>query len=151
MVSIAKLHSLQPVREQFFWRRPLPISSPGLHLFRPSVNNRLVSQPGAGSPLHLAVCPSAACSPTSGAKVPHALALLAARPSAATVRFCAVASHRTSSLRSRLRRHRLACSAGSAKVAKPSDGAYIQNTQEARWLNANQAKATRPFQHLPSA
>jgi hypothetical protein len=32
--------------------------------------------------LNLAVCPSAACSPISSAKVPHAIAKLAARPSA---------------------------------------------------------------------
>ncbi len=58
----------------------------------------------------LAVCPSAAHSPSSNAKVPRAFAWLATRPSAVGVRFCAVASHRTSSPRSRLRRHRLACS-----------------------------------------
>jgi hypothetical protein len=60
-------------------------------------------------------------------------------------------SHRTSSPRSRLRCHRLASGAGSAKVVKRLDGAYIQNTQGAQWLNASQAKVTRPIQHLPSA
>jgi len=43
----------------------------------------------------LAVRPLAASSPASSAKVPHALVLLAARPSAVSVRFCAVASHST--------------------------------------------------------
>jgi hypothetical protein len=52
----------------------------------------LVSPPGAGSPLNLAVCPSAARSPSCGAKVPYALTLRAVRPTAASVRFCAVAS-----------------------------------------------------------
>jgi len=40
------------------------------------------SQPGVTRHLNLAVCPSAACSPNSGAKVPHAPALWAARPAA---------------------------------------------------------------------
>ena len=74
---------------------------------------------GALPSLNLAVCPSAACSPNSGAQVPHTTALWAAclsvssqrkselrqsatrprlmavRPSAASARFGAVASHRT--------------------------------------------------------
>jgi len=37
---------------------------------------------GAALMLNLAVCPAAACSPISGAKVPLAIAKLAARPSA---------------------------------------------------------------------
>jgi hypothetical protein len=67
----------------------------------------------------LAVRPLAASSPASGAKVPHAFASLAARPSAAGVRFCALASHRTVGPRSRLRRHRLAFGTASATVDAP--------------------------------
>jgi hypothetical protein len=63
-----------------------------------------------------AVRPLAAIAPASSTQVPHALAWPAARPSAASVRFCAVASHSTSSPRSRLRRHRLAARAVSATV-----------------------------------
>jgi hypothetical protein len=85
MVSAAKLHSRQHVREQFFGRRLLPISSTGWLRFRPSAHRRLVPQLGAASSPNLAVCPSAACSPSSGAKVPHALALRAVRPAAASV------------------------------------------------------------------
>jgi hypothetical protein len=102
MVSTAKLQSPQLMREQFLSRRVLPISSSARLLFRPSAQSRLVSPPSAGSPLNLAVCPSAACSPTNGAKVPHALALQAARPAAASVRFCAVASHSADIPQSRL-------------------------------------------------
>jgi hypothetical protein len=93
MVFTAKLQSPQLMREQFFIRRSLPICSTAWRGFRPSASSRLVSPPGAGSPLNLAVCPSAACLPVSGAKVPSALALWAARPAAVSVRLCAVASH----------------------------------------------------------
>jgi len=102
MVSNAKLLSPQYLREQFFGHRLLPLSSAVWLCFRPSANRRLVSPPGAGSPLNLAVCPSAACSPSCGAKVPHALALRAVRPAAASVRFCAVASHSAGIPQSRL-------------------------------------------------
>jgi hypothetical protein len=44
-------------------------------------------QLGVSLGLNLAVCPSAACKPLSSAQVPHALASLAARPSAVSVRF----------------------------------------------------------------
>jgi hypothetical protein len=44
-------------------------------------------QLGVAPQLNLAVCPSAACKPYSGAQVPHTLASLAARPSAVSVRF----------------------------------------------------------------
>jgi hypothetical protein len=44
-------------------------------------------QLGVAPLLNPAVCPSAACSPASGAQVPLALASLAARPSAVSVRF----------------------------------------------------------------
>jgi hypothetical protein len=47
----------------------------------------IVLEIGVSPSLNLAVCPSAACSPRSGAKVPHALASLAARPSAVSVSF----------------------------------------------------------------
>jgi hypothetical protein len=96
MVSIAKLLSRQHMREQFCSRRLLPISSTAKHCFRPSAQSRLVSSRGAGSPLNLAVCPSAACYPISSAKVPRAVALSAARPAAVSVGFCAVASHAAS-------------------------------------------------------
>jgi hypothetical protein len=102
MVSAAKLLSSQHLREQFFGRRLLPISSTVWLRFRPSAHSRLVPQPGAGLPLNLAVCPSAACSPSRYAKVPHALALRAVRPTAASVRFCAVASHSAGIPQSRL-------------------------------------------------
>jgi hypothetical protein len=64
----------------------------------------------------LAVRPLAASASAGGAKVPHAFASLAARPSAVGARFCAVASHSTGSPRSRLRRHRLAFGTVSATV-----------------------------------
>jgi len=102
MVSIAKLQATQLMREQFFSRRSLPIYSTAWLRFRPSAHSRLVSPPGAGSPLNLAVCPSAACSPVGSTKVPHALALLAVRPAAASVGFCAVASHSARIPQSRL-------------------------------------------------
>jgi len=102
MVSAAKLHPRQHMREQFFSRRLLPISASVWRQSRPSAQSRLVSPPGAGSPLNLAVCPSAARSPGCGAKVPHALALRAVRPAAASVRFCAVASHSAGIPQSRL-------------------------------------------------
>lgn len=81
------------MREQVFRRKPLPISSASWRLSRPSANSQQALPLGACSPLNLAVCPSAACSPARGAKVPRALALWAVRPAAASVRFCAVASH----------------------------------------------------------
>jgi hypothetical protein len=96
MVSIAKLLSRQHMREQFCSRRLLPITSTAKRCFRPSAQSRLVSPSGAGSVLNLAVCPSAACSSFGGAKVPRALALLAARPAACSVGLCAVASHAAS-------------------------------------------------------
>jgi hypothetical protein len=102
MVSAAKLQSPQHLREQFFGHRLLPVSSAVWLRFRPSAYRRMVSPPGASSPLNLAVCPSAACSPASGAKVPLALALRAARPAAASVGLCAVASHRAGIPQSRL-------------------------------------------------
>jgi hypothetical protein len=102
MVSTAKLQSPQHMREQFFGRRLLPISPTVWLRFRPSAHRRLVSPSGATSQLNGAVCPSAACSPASGAKVPHALALRAVRPAAASVRFCAVASHSAGITQSRL-------------------------------------------------
>jgi hypothetical protein len=102
MVSTAKLHSPQHLREPFFSRRLLPITSTAWLRSRPSAHNRLVSPSGEGSPLNLAVCPPAACSPISSAKVPCALALWAARPAAASVRLCAVASHSAGMPQSRL-------------------------------------------------
>jgi hypothetical protein len=102
MVSSAKLLSPQHLREQFFSRRLLPISSTAKRCFRPSAHSRRVSPSGAGSVLNLAVCPSAACLPVSGAKVPSALALWAARPAAASFRFCAVAGHSAHIPQSRL-------------------------------------------------
>jgi hypothetical protein len=102
MVSKAKLQSPQHLREQIFGRRVLPISASAWRQSKPSAKSRLVSPPGAGSPLNLAVCPSAACLPFSSAKVPHALALWAVRPAAASVRFCAVASHSAGIPQSRL-------------------------------------------------
>jgi hypothetical protein len=102
MVSTAKLQSPQHMREQFFGRRLLPISSSAWRLLWPSAHSRLVSPSGAASQLNLAVCPSAACSPTSRAKVPHALARWAVRPAAARVRLCAVASHSACIPQSRL-------------------------------------------------
>jgi hypothetical protein len=102
MVSIAKLLSPQHKREQFFGRRMRPTFSRVWLRFRPSAHSRFVPQPGAGSPLNLAVCPSAACLPFSSAKVPHALALRAVRPAAASVGFCAVASHSAGIPQSRL-------------------------------------------------
>jgi len=102
MVSNAKLQSPQHLREQIFGRRLLPIPASGWLLARHSTNSHLVPQHAAASPLNLAVCPSAACSPISGAKVPHAFAWWAARPAAASVGFCAVASHSAGIPQSRL-------------------------------------------------
>jgi hypothetical protein len=48
---------------------------------------QIVMQLGVSLRLNLAVCPSAACKPYRGAQVPHALASLAARPSAVSVSF----------------------------------------------------------------
>jgi hypothetical protein len=143
-VSTTKCSARLPMRELVFRRKPLPISSTGWRLSRPSAYNQQASPPGACSPLNLAVCPAAACSPASGAKVPRTLALRAARPSAASVRFCAVASHSTGSPRSRLRRHRLeACTVCATVNQLPSGSQTI--IQEARWLNASQAKVIRPI------
>jgi hypothetical protein len=69
----------------------------------PSANSPIGAPRGAVHRLNLAVSPSAACSPPCSAKVPHAAAMLAACPSAISVRFCAVA----------LPRHRLENSARS--------------------------------------
>jgi hypothetical protein len=86
----------------------------------------------------------AAGAPRRSAKVPHALAWPAARPSAVSIRFCAVASHSTGSPRSRLRRHRLATRAVCATLNQQPSGSQTF-IQEARWLNANQAKVIRPI------
>jgi len=102
MVSAAKLHSRQYIREPFFGLRLLPIFSTGWLRFRPSADRRLMAPPGAASPLNLAVCPSAACSPGSSTKVPRALAKWAARPAAASVGICAVAGHSAHIPQSRL-------------------------------------------------
>jgi hypothetical protein len=102
MVSTAKLHSPQRLREQVFSRRLRPIASTAWLRSRPSAHNRFVSPSGVSSQLNLAVCPTAACSPSIGAKVPSALALWAARPAAASVGFCAVASHSARNPQSRL-------------------------------------------------
>ena len=52
------------------------------HLLRPSAHVHRDLPRGALVGLNLAVSPSAASSPTCGAKVPHAIAFLAARPTA---------------------------------------------------------------------
>jgi hypothetical protein len=92
----------------------------------------------------LAVCPSAASSPSSCAKVPHALALLAVRPSAASVRFCAVASHSTGTPRSRLRRHRLAFGTVSATV----DATFSSVQQTFRQANGLEHPVQRAAEFL---
>ena len=77
--------SMHNVREHHRW--PSPFSSATQifgHLSRPSANVHSGLAHGALVWLNLAVSPSAACSPTCGAKVPHIIALLATRLSAAS-------------------------------------------------------------------
>jgi len=131
MVSIAKLFSPQHMREQLFGRQLLPISSTARLRFRPGAHSRPVSLRGAASLLSLAVCPAAACSSTSGAKVPHAFASWAARPAAASVRFAPWQATAQASRSRGWRRHCLAFWPRPATV-EPSLSSAKQTIRQAK-------------------
>ena len=84
MHTPANLHR-HNVREHHRWSRPFSFATQFFgHLSRPSANAHSGLQRGTLPWLNLAVSPAAACSPTRCAKVPRAIALLAARLSAAS-------------------------------------------------------------------
>ena len=82
------------LREWLGIHRPFPSRSIGGLLSRPSANPPITSPRGTLRSLNLAVSPSAACSPSRRAQVPHATAKMAACPSAISTPVCAVSSPR---------------------------------------------------------